>query len=470
MKSVKWTLLLLVSIFCLSIGYSALNTDLSISGEATLKKGIVYTEKILNGTDPVLEEPLIPVTIENDGTVRKASIYEEWYKYENSEWANAVILKDDSLIYQVGNIIPENNIESYFVWIPRFKYKIFDEGLYSSRTEVENAVETINVIFENKNTVASKGTKVGEWLTHPAFISFNSNGFWVGKFETGTTLTSNFNVRNGNAILIKPNISSWRNIQVANAFYSSYDYQRSLDSHLIKNTEWGAMAYLQHSIYGSKQSVRINNNSNFITGYAANVEPTCGYTTTNESCNIYCRDGSCNSPYNTSVGFLESTTGNISGVYDTSGGSWEYVMGVMRDDANNLITGQNESANSGFNGIYGENGSSLISGYEWPAQKYYDVYSYAITNNQYQNRILGDATGELGPFNFKYYTTSSGFTANRSIGSWYEDDGYFVYNLSPWFLRSSIYDEGLNAGIFSFSITTGKASNVMGFRVVLTPN
>ena len=25
----------------------------------------------------------------------------------------------------------------------------------------------------------------GEYMTHPAFISMNSNGFWVGKFETG---------------------------------------------------------------------------------------------------------------------------------------------------------------------------------------------------------------------------------------------------------------------------------------------
>ena len=53
-----------------------------------------YTEGILNGTDPVLEEPLIPVTIENDGTVKKADLESEWYSYENKEWANAIILDD----------------------------------------------------------------------------------------------------------------------------------------------------------------------------------------------------------------------------------------------------------------------------------------------------------------------------------------------------------------------------------------
>ena len=53
-----------------------------------------YTEGILNGTDPVLEEPLIPVTIENDGTVKKANLESEWYSYANKEWANAIILDD----------------------------------------------------------------------------------------------------------------------------------------------------------------------------------------------------------------------------------------------------------------------------------------------------------------------------------------------------------------------------------------
>ena len=38
-----------------------------------------YKENILNGTVPVLEDPLIPVTIESDGTVKKADIGSEWY-------------------------------------------------------------------------------------------------------------------------------------------------------------------------------------------------------------------------------------------------------------------------------------------------------------------------------------------------------------------------------------------------------
>lgn len=55
-----------------------------------------YSESILNGTDPVLKDPLIPVTIDKDGTVKKADIGSAWYSYENKDWANAVILFDES--------------------------------------------------------------------------------------------------------------------------------------------------------------------------------------------------------------------------------------------------------------------------------------------------------------------------------------------------------------------------------------
>ncbi len=53
-----------------------------------------YTEGILNGTDPVLKDELVPVTIEENGTVKKANLESEWYSYEKKEWANSIILDD----------------------------------------------------------------------------------------------------------------------------------------------------------------------------------------------------------------------------------------------------------------------------------------------------------------------------------------------------------------------------------------
>ena len=74
-----------------------------------------YTENILNGADPVLKEGLIPVTIDNNGVVKKASLGWKWYDYETKRWANAVILNDETDKYYDGDIIPEEAIESYFV-------------------------------------------------------------------------------------------------------------------------------------------------------------------------------------------------------------------------------------------------------------------------------------------------------------------------------------------------------------------
>jgi len=377
--------------------------------------------------------------------------------------------------YVENEVIPEDSIESYFVWIPRYRYKIFNAGNYLERTSVENKTQTIEIEFESKDAILSTGTSVGSFLTHPAFTSFNTNGMWVGKFETGKSNGSD-NVRNADQIEIKPNVVSWKNIQVANAFYTSYDYQRNLESHMMKNTEWGAVAYLQHSKYGSQSKIRINNNSNYITGYAAVKEPTCGYTTTNEECNIYGTTSDITLPYNTTTGCLASTTGNISGIYDMAGGSWEYVMGVMLDEESLPMSGRNDLYNSGFNGTLGcptcdENNSSITkitNGYEWTDKRYYDAYTYSANTQKYERRILGDATGEIGPFANMTYTGSSG-SNTLSVGSWYNEQAWFVYRKDPWILRGGIFGGGLSAGIFAHGAEYGRARENITFRVVLSP-
>ena len=447
------------------------------------KKG--YSETILNGTDPVIKDELIPVAIDSDGTVKKADIGSEWYSYEKKNWANAIILKDETEDYLAGEVIPEEKIESYFVWIPKYRYQLWDLGQYETLTTIDtNKIHEIPIIFGNYNTSDSKenecttpmesgatgNCQIGDYMTHPAFLSIPSTGFWVGKFETGTTLTANYNVRNGEAIQIKPNVSSWRGIQVANAFYTTYDYKRNLDSHMMKNTEWGAVAYLQHSKYGSATSVRINNNSDYITGYAANNEPTCDWTGTNEECNKYCNDGSCNTAYPNST--LASTTNNITGIFDMSGGSHEYVMGVTVDINGNLLSGRHNIDNSGFNGAFGcpncdsdtSGLTELTSGYNWPDKKYYDVYSYSQNSTDFSRRILGDATGEMGPFNTAEY-----YNQIVQVGSWYADDSTFINLSVPWFVRGSLFTRGTVAGIFSFYFVRGHADSIMGFRTILTP-
>jgi len=409
---------------------SAMNTSYSVhlEIEATQTSG-VYKEAILQGTDPVLTENLIPVIIEDSGVVRKADINEKWYAYEEKIWANAVVLTDKTITYKENEQIPEENIESYFVWIPRYKYKIFNDTIYSGLTTIENRVQEIEIAFENKEMQPSDGTKKDSWLTHPAFTTFNSNGFWIGKFESGykgatTSTSSEVNSSDSTKLIIKPNAYSWRNISTGNAFKVSYDYLREEDSHMTKNSEWGAVAYLQHSKYGSMTSVRNNNNNSYQTGYASVTEPTLGY---NDGTSIPENPNGTTSDvtllYHTPTGYTASTTGNITGIYDMNGGSWEMVAGYRA----------NTYGDSGFD-------AENIANYQ---NKYFDIYNEVSEKTTYQYRILGDATGELGPFG-----------VNR--GSWYKNHAYFVGTEYQWFSRGSYYkdpDEG--SGIFGFNRSSG---------------
>ena len=451
------------------------NADLSVIGGQTftatvnvysnaklLQEPEIYAESILNGTDPVLKDNLVPITISEDGTVTKADLYQEWYNYENKEWANAVILKDETKTYNNGDTIPESNIESYFVWIPRYKYQIFDEGNYTGLTSIQNKVQTINVVFENKDTTPSNGTTKGTWLTHPAFTSFDSNGFWVGKFETGydgatSTSAAGVNSVDTSKIIIKPNVYSWRNINVGNIFKNSYDYQRSLDSHMMKNTEWGTVAYLQHSIYGSQASVRINNNEAYITGYAGTEEPTLGY---NKNVSIdgnrvestaLGKDGTYTVNYLNNNSGVASTTGNKSGIYDMAGGSWDYVAGYT--------TGASTvGESSGITSLYPDFFTNSTY------TKYWDKYT-SNSQTQFNNRILGDATGEMGPFGNEKDPDSE----TRQKSSWYGDFAYFADSSNPWFSRGGSWHFGTVSGAFAFDNYSGTTLTIHSFRVVLTP-
>src|SRR5690606_19467069 len=89
-----------------------------------------------------------------------------------------------------------------------------------------------------------------------------------------------------------------------------------VNTHMMKNTEWGAVAYLSKSIYGANDEIWINNSSTYTTGCAGN----------SVSANYY---NGCQNAYNTPNGQKASTTHNIYGVYDMSGGALEYVAAYV---------------------------------------------------------------------------------------------------------------------------------------------
>ncbi len=247
------------------------------------------------------------------------------------------------------------------------------------------------------------------------------------------------NTADSSKVIIKPNVYSWRNSTVSNIFKTAYNYNRELDSHMMKNTEWGAVAYLSHSKYGINTEVRINNNSNYLTGYAA----TDG-TDQSSSLGTYGTTSDITRPYNTETGYKASTTGNITGIYDMSGGAWEYVAGYM--------PGSNDQ--SGFT-------LTELTTYS----TYLDFYPANATVTSYNGRLLGDATGEMGPF----YNYADKDNINRYHNNWYNDYSHFVeYNL-PWFHRGGSYMSGVLDGQFFFNGYTGGVYTNEGSRFVLTP-
>ncbi len=453
-----------------------------------------YSESILNGTDPILEEPLIPVTIESDGTVKKADVKSAWYSYEEKNWANAIILKDESTAntYNVGDTIPEEKIESYFVWIPRYRYQLWDLGNYDSLTTIDaSKVHEIPIIFGNYTTLderegecttpmlsgESGNCQVGDYMTHPAFLSIPSIGFWMGKFETGydgatSVKEAQQNVIDSSKVIIKPNTYIWTWVQSASAFYTSFGYKRELDSHMIKNTEWGAVAYLSQSKYGSATNIRLNNNSLLITGYSALNEPTCGVTGINEECNIIeavlpGNNGEYSYRYNTSIGYLATTTGNITGIYDMAGGSHEYVLSFMKNGEGTILVGAKlPEYVTGFAGLTGNSGT--VEGLDLPAGRYYDTYLYSSNVNNHTNRILGDATGEMGPFE------TPELSSRWMFGSWYGDraSGFSSPGAVTMARGGNLlndYSIGTLSGIFAFGALEGAAIQDRGFRIILTP-
>ena len=474
-ESVSYTLRMWVDY---NVGNEAQNkyfaTQIRVVG--TQKNAIVYEEKLLNGATPVLTDNLVPVEIDDTGKVTKADLNSKWYSYEDKRWANAVVLRDDNATYENGAVIEEDAIESYFVWIPKYSYQLWDLGNYDSLTTISSKEHTIPIKFGLTNTSDSNtgecttpsvagesgSCQVGDYMTHPAFLAFNTNGFWVGKFETGydgatTTATAQVNSSDSSKIIIKPDVYSWRSATLGNMFKASLEYLENNNSHMMKNTEWGSVAYLQHSAYGSATSVRINNNSSYITGYAAVEEPTLGH---NAGASIegnrvqgtsLGKDGTYTVNYLNSKSVVASTTGNYTGIYDISGGSWEYVMGYTS-------TSSTTGGSSGITDLY----SDFFTNSDY--EKYYDKYtSRSVTNYNY--RILGDATGEIGPFSIK--TDPDG--KNRPQSSWHGDYAYFIASSYPWFRRGGNWYYGSSSGSFASDANTGELNVNVGFRVVLFP-
>ena len=147
-------------------------------------------------------------------------------------------------------------------------------------------------------------------------------------------------------------------------------------------------------------------------------------------------------------------------------------MGVMLDKNGTLSSGRNDKWNSNFIGSLtlpgdGDNKNKTEwtvtdGGMEWPDKKYYDIYNYSESDQEFNKGLVGDATKELGLF----YQLSTKNVTTR-VSEWNADSAFFVFYGAPWFTRGGSYSYGTDAGIFAFIHAYGRAS--FGFRMILTP-
>ena len=396
------------------------NKKETISNAVTVRKLTVggdYDEEKGINTPQYDEKQMTPIKWNGSSWVETKGSDPDWYDYTAKKWANA-----------------KTSDGSMWVWIPRYAYSI-TSGYHSSiagNIDVEFMKGTSNETSTGRTTFQNASGQ-GNWSIHPAFnYGQTVSGIWVAKFEASpegaTTNTSNSEYNGtGKKLQVKPGVSSWRSIAISNIYDVCKNYNSTLNSHMMKNDEWGAVAYLSKSKYGKQnEEVWINNSSSYITGSAGNSASAS-------------QDTGTTTDYTSTQGVKASTTGTVYGVYDMSGGTWEYVAGYVNNGHGNLT----------------RYGSSLVNG----EAKTKNMYSKASTDNETNNynansSKYGDAV---------YETSANGNTSN---GSWYGDYSNFPYTLFSFFERGGCCSNVTHAGVFALEKHNG-VSSIVSSRPVL---
>ena len=396
----------------------------------------------------------------------------KWYDYNGEKDGDSVVQGN-----RWANAITANG--SYFVWIPRYAYRI---TYYESETSTEptgyydgygqwnaSTLELRLKLDAGIETVDYNGKK---YIVHPAFCDNTSNnfdnggwssnisGFWCAKYEA---------VSKNSELCFIPGVESWRNQnigqQYTTAINATYGYTISnantdgirsfMYSHMMKNSEWGAVAYLTQSKYGRNgKEIDINNSSSYITGNGGgSTSASSAFGTTNA--------------YNTVKGVKASTTGNVYGIYDMSGGAWEYVALFNSKDDSGYFKSNGWSTIGSIPGIKDTVNSetkltSAIS------TKYATKYDNKTTNN-YGNSIIytvgkiGDATKEVNKGGSQSLSNTSQYY------NWFSDCSNLTSSDCPFAERGGVCGNGSGAGIFCADFYDGSSSGFVSFRAVLVP-
>ena len=359
----------------------------------------------------------------------------------------------------------------------------------------------------HKQTIAEAGSitdNTTTWATHPAFSWGTEetgytelNGIWVGKFETTGKI---------NAPTVKPNQHA--NIsEYIGEFYTAAKsigvndsnntggntisgitqnghHLATATSHVLKNSEWGAVAYLSASKYGagvngtqpntaSPSGVSDADGQSSSYGITGCGPKSDGSTSTNS----YTPDEPINSTtlespticgdaahvYNGSIGVLTSTTNTVYGIYDMSGGAYEYVMGNLTgyDDQSETSssTYMRTQAKPPYVDLYKES-----QGFDYSSSDDTNpAWSTSTSANYYNNDVCTwETCGGHALHETKQYQSVSSYSQ-----SWGSDSSYFVNSSIRWFLRGGGANNGSGAGLFYSHYVSGSGNSSYGFRSAL---
>ena len=365
----------------------------------------------------------------------------DWYNYTEgiNKWANIKTTGG-------GN-------DCYWVWIPRYAYKVPTKSSTAQTIEIKFLQGKTNIPVGETEEITNTTPTPNTWVVHPAFTNEGNGGFgelkgiWVAKFEASSNSpnvvenpTANQLEHDGGSdtdidlkIRVRPNVINWRGITVGNIFKvcqnlttsgNSIESSTNIDSHMMKNTEWGAVAYLSRSKYGKNEVVWNNPYYHTVTNQSS-ITGLCGKKEDSTQTTLNYTEGATDQlyKYNTKGGTNASTTGNVYGIYDMAGGSGDCVAGIL-------------SSRLSYNTYYDFTDID---------KKYYDSYI------SYTNAKYGDAVYET--------STNSNYST-----SWEAGTSYFVRDTVPVFTRGGYAGHGAGAGIFGFFYHDGNAHTAFGFR------
>ena len=482
-----------------------------VSGASQVKTdwtGKVNKPKLMTGMTAIkFNEPTGDEKAKEGSTVKTTDIDAAWYDYDAKKWANA-----------------QTQDGSMWVWIPRFAYKInssnktFDVVFLKdiTNTYIDNGTEKdaekegyiVHPAFKNESSTGYENggwdkDLTGIWVSKfeagyatsngnsapkkASSVTYSQDSVWANSYETGTGSDGSMSARNwidgvygSTTTAIKyPTFQglaySMNYINYNDAFSISraltengniYGLSKSTtDSHLMKNSEWGAIAYLAQSQYGLNGTNIYINNANLrnsqasayaITGCAGETEDAAEVgvkidtttkkpVTTDSSKKIYV--------WTQKSGTKASTTGTIYGIYDMSGGTWERTAGLVNNGNENLATYGQSLLNALNNG----KSSKYVTAYPFDSsvdKNGANIDTASTANWKANTKIYGDGIRETS-------------TAGTGKTSWYTDYSYFPAVYAPFSIRGGALWDGEGAGLFCFNRRNGDSDFVSGFRSVL---